>query len=259
MQALRQLRMAALLIASIAVPGACSGAPTTSGPASPSTATAPTASAILRSQSPTPPPSPAPSTGPTPPPCATPIVGPVDPADIVLATANIFGAGHQFPPAPGGGGRGTPPPVHELAPGARFVSFPRVVGCVNPIRNETPFNGPAGDRLGPTDVTSFEGIAGIVHGKNGMFLVGVFLTAAEPTDPAPARLDFTDKESFSTLAPKPAQVFLIGDGAGKRYAVPKGATRLFLGFADAARYEGPPGWYGNNAGELQVTVEVEAG
>lgn len=45
-----------------------------------------------------------------------------------------------------------------------------------------------------------------------------------------------------------------GNGRGRRYEVPAEATRLFLGFADGYGYEGPPGWYGNNAGKLEVDV-----
>jgi hypothetical protein len=88
-----------------------------------------------------------------------------------------------------------------------------------------------------------------------MFLVGVFLTDAVPSDPAQDRLDFTDGEDFQELAPEIGQTFLVCDGKGRTYRVPAGATRLF---ADAFLYEGAPGWYGNNAGELQVTVAVEA-
>jgi hypothetical protein len=92
-----------------------------------------------------------------------------------------------------------------------------------------------------------------------MFLVGVFLTDDEPSDPAPPPLDFTGDEEFEELAPEIAQTFFIGDGEGRTFRVPTGATRLFLGFADAFLYEGPPGWYGNNAGEFEVTVAVEPG
>ena len=89
-----------------------------------------------------------------------------------------------------------------------------------------------------------------------MFLAGVFLTDDPPSGPAPKRLDFTKRERFDSLSPRLAQTFLIGDGKGRAYDVPKGATRLFLGFADGYYYTGPPGWYGNNAGELSVTVDM---
>ncbi len=120
----------------------------------------------------------------------------------VVATANIFGAGGSAP-APSGGGRGTPPPMWQLpARGTRIVTFPRIVGAVTPISGAAQNNGAAGDGIGPTDVTSWGGISGIVHGRNGMFLVGVFLGPARPKRPAPPRLDFTGKERFSRLAPR---------------------------------------------------------
>ncbi|HEX4897742.1 MAG TPA: hypothetical protein VFV53_05220 [Candidatus Limnocylindrales bacterium] len=130
------------------------------------------------------------------------------------------------------------------------------MGMVIPIREAVVSNGADGDHRGPTDIESFEGISGIVDATNGMFLTGVFLGDSIPFDPAPARLDFTDGEAFESLAPQIAQTFFVGDGAGKRFLVPEGASRLFLGFADAAGYRGDPGWYGNNAGYLDVTVQV---
>jgi hypothetical protein len=72
--------------------------------------------------------------------------------------------------------------------------------------------------------------------------------------PAPPRLDFTDRERFDTLAPAMGQTFLIGDGKGRRFVVPANATRLYVGFADAAGYQGRPGWYANNAGHLNVVA-----
>ena len=127
------------------------------------------------------------------------------------------------------------------------------------------WNGPTGDGSGPTDVKSLGGISGIVNRTNGMFLVGVFLTDLAPPDPAPPRLDFSSTstggpppvgERFTELAPEIGQTFLIGNGKGHRYVVPDGATRLFLGFADAYLYVGCPGWYGNNDGNLKVTVNL---
>ena len=172
----------------------------------------------------------------------------------VLSTANIFGAGSTLPPAPGGGGGGTLPPGWRLEPGSGVVTFPSVTGRVNPIQGVTPDNGPEGDRVGPTNVESWLGISGIVHAKNGMFLAGVFLGDAAPATSAPPRIDFTDREAFDTLTPAIGQTFLIGDGKGRKYVPPAGATRLYVGFADAAGYQGRPGWYGNNAGQLEVVA-----
>lgn len=189
--------------------------------------------------------------------CPTATEGEIDPSEVVLATANIFGAGRDVPPAPGGGDGGTLPAATTLPTGlARVLTFPRVMGCVNPIAMYDEWNGPAGDMIGPTDIASFGGISGIIDANNGMFLVGVFLTDGLRAKPAPERLVFTAAEHFAELAPEIGQTFFVGDGLGRRYLVPADATRLFLGFADAFLAEGDPGWYGNNVGELQVTVEV---
>ena len=113
----------------------------------------------------------------------------------------------------------------------RVVTFPRITGAVSPI-NPSDDNGAGGDRIGPTDVSSYRGIAGIRHQSNGMFLVGVFLPDVELLDHAPPRLDFTKRDRFRSLAPRLGQTFLIGDGKGRSYKVPAGTTRLYAGFAD---------------------------
>ena len=178
----------------------------------------------------------------------------------VPGKANIYGAGRAHPPDPGGGGPGVRPRVWQLPDGAhRVVSFPGISGQVNPIVGTTEDNGPGGDGVGPTDVTSYRGLSGIVHRRNGMFLVGVFLTDDPPAGQAPPRLDFTKRERFRSLSPRIGQTFFVGDGERRSYRVPPEATRLFLGFADGYDYQGPPGWYDNNGGELSVTVEMTSG
>jgi hypothetical protein len=180
----------------------------------------------------------------------------------VPARANIFGAGHDVPPDPGGGGPGLLPPVVYLPPGAgRVLTFPSVTGKVNPYTGvvgvpDADFVGPAGDggRFGTTDVQSFGGISGVVHRSNGMFLVGVLLDDAAP-QVAPERLDFTDRKPSDASLPEIGQTFLIGDGQGLVVRVPDGATRLFLGFVDGFNYQGLPGFYNNNEGHLLVTVQ----
>jgi len=176
----------------------------------------------------------------------------------VPATANIFGAGIATAPQPGGGGGGVLPPVWRLPAAAsmRVVTFPRITGKITPIVGDAPYNGPEGDRRGPTNIKSFKGISGIMDFTNGMFLVGVFLTDSPPKRPAPPRFDFTDKEKFDVLAPRLGQTFFVGDGKGRSYRVPPTATRLFVGFADGFFYQGAPGWYDNNAGSLDVTIKV---
>jgi HYR domain len=176
----------------------------------------------------------------------------------ILATANIFGAGYSDAPGEAGGGAGTMPPGWRLPAGTgRVVAFPSVTGTVNPIAGVTPYNGPEGDGArgtGAMDVESWRGISGLLDAKNCMFLVGVFIGDGEPALPAPPRLDFTDRERFDTLAPLVGQTFFIGDGKGRRYLVPDGATRLYVGFAEAFFCAGKPGYYGNNAGRLEVVA-----
>ena len=175
----------------------------------------------------------------------------------VPARANIFGAGQAKPPDPGGGGAGELPPMVTLPPGAnRIVTVPSVSGGVNPIMEYDDWNGPAGDQMGGTNVLSFGGISGIVHQANGMFLVGVFLSDGKPATPEPTRLDFTNGMPAGALAPELGQTFLIGDGKGHKYTAPPEATRLYMGFADSYLYKGLPGWYDNNAGELELTVDI---
>ena len=194
-----------------------------------------------------------PSAAPTPTPEPTPLPSILG----VSAFANIFGAGRTSPPSPGGGGAGVLPPEWPLPAGAkRSVTFPQVTGLVYGRIGQAPANGPEGESLLGTDVTSFNGISGIVHGKRAMFLVGVFLTDDPPANPSPKRLDFTNNEDFELLKPEIGQTFLIGDGVGRRYQVPAGATRLFLGFAEAMFYVGQPGFYGNNSGALEVTIKT---
>ena len=97
-----------------------------------------------------------------------------------------------------------------------------------------------------------------------MYLVGVFLTDAEPSDPAPPRLDFSSTalgHDFATLAPAIGQTFFIGDGktAGaltQDFTVPAGATRLFLGLADAYGFADEPGTYYDNSGSFMATFTM---
>jgi hypothetical protein len=178
---------------------------------------------------------------------------------VVSGQANIFGAGSDFAPAPGGESGGVVPPSVELPGGSTAVTIPTITGKVSPMSALVGYNGAGGDRKGSTDITSYSGVSGIVDGRNGMFLVGVFLTDEPPSTSAPKRLDFTKRERFRTLAPDVGQTFFIGDGRGRTFRVPDGATRVFLGFADAYSdghfYQGHPGYYGNNGGHLCVAVK----
>ena len=244
--------LASLVLLGIA---ACAGSAQTPSPAPPSR----TPAASIEATSSPPPPTPRPTISPAATPrCPTDALGTtINDALTVRATANIFGAGLDVPPGPGGGGVGTLPAAYELPADATVVVFEGITGCVNPVSGQAPWNGPGGALTGPTNVESLGGVSGVLHDTNTMFLVGVFAAEQPPAAPAPDRLDFSAGESFDELAPLIGQTFFIGDGLGRRYRIPGSATRLFLGFADAFAFVGPPGWYGNNSGELQVLVATE--
>jgi hypothetical protein len=201
-----------------------------------------------------------------------PELAPLDETLVIPATANIFGAGRDGAPGPGGGGAGTLPPGWRLPAGAeRIVTFPSVTGSVNFWTGVVPSNGPAGDMFHTTSVASYGGISGLVYAGNGGFLVGVFLTDMSSED-APPRLVFSQppptellpgdrlpKLRGDLMVPRVGQVFLIGDGEDYRYAVPSKATRLFVGFVDGRLWKGLPGFYGNNSGEMSASVALTQG
>jgi hypothetical protein len=85
-------------------------------------------------------------------------------------------------------------------------------------------------------------------------------TASEA--PVSDALDFSGDYDFAKLRPALAQVFFVGDGRAsdgsvQRFRVPKGAARLYLGFADAFAFHGPPGFYDDNRGSFQLEVKLD--
>ena len=186
----------------------------------------------------------------------------------IPADANIFGAGHAVPPAPGGGGAGELPPEFDLG----FTAGSGLVLIFTSVTGSVIVDSGSGNHVNDPDgvgsasginVNSFDGISGTIANTAG-FLAGVFLGASEPTDPAPLRLDFTMiGTSFTSLSPQLDQVFFIGDGLTgdgtgsiQQFNVPTGATRLILGFADAPNYQGDPGGYGDNTGSFSATFSI---
>jgi hypothetical protein len=190
---------------------------------------------------------------------------------IVDGKANIFGAGHASPPAPGGDDAGLLPPVFSFpAAIGQVLTFSSVSGTVSCCNSSMtgPDGGPYAS--GTTDITSYGGISGVLDDHHTMFLVGVFLDDNEPVDPAPARLDFSPSqlgEGFVALSPQVGQVFFIGDGlsgtgggATQMFFAPATATRLYLGFADAEEFgnpTSPPGFYGDNLGSLTALFDLQ--
>ena len=198
----------------------------------------------------------------------------------VSAFANIFGAGDAASPtpSPGGGSGGTTAPGFALSAGTgRILTFSSVTGSifVTPGYQLSPdgllSNGTPALGL-DTNITSFQGISGIQLEQGSGFLAGVFLPNATPADPAPDPLAFTNNgtpgligTNFSTLSPLLDQTFFIGDGltgngsgTTQQFVVPDGATRLFLGIADANGYNGAPGQYQDNGGAYTASFQVSA-
>ncbi len=177
-------------------------------------------------------------------------------AFIVPGSANIYGAGHATAPAPGGDGGGLLPPKISVPTGAQKLRFTSVGGFVAVDGNT--FTAPDGDAATFSVSTSATGGISAFGFPNFGVLTGVFLTDAEPVDPAPAAL-FTTASSgdFATLSPAIGQVFFIGNGKRadnslQDLVIPSGATRLYLGIADAPGSVGPPGYYKDNVGGFAV-------
>jgi hypothetical protein len=187
----------------------------------------------------------------------------------ISGDSNIFGAGKTSAPAPGGGTGGQLPPMFDFAAGpGKVLTFSNISGTVNyhwaNPANSTNGIGDGGAFVG-TNISSYGGISGIRNDNAFGFLVGVFLTDLEPTDPAPLALDFTNNTSFEEISPLLNQTFFIGDGligSGEgniqRFLVPEQATRLFLGFADGFGFQvGAPGHYGDNTGSLVANFDIQ--
>ena len=94
-------------------------------------------------------------------------------------------------------------------------------------------------------------------------LVGVFLDDLAPSGCWGGNNDlYGDQiENESELN----RIFYIGDGLTERntgalqkFYVPEGATRLFIGFADAFSYQGLPGSYGDNMGSIKATIKMHS-
>lgn len=183
----------------------------------------------------------------------------------VPATANIYGAGKSAPPNPGGGGPGTAPTVIQFSPSAGgTMTINSVTGLVDCCFGPASAGADGASGSG-TSISGYQGISGIVHTSVHLFLVGVFLDDSVPADPAPPTLSFSGSDGgFTELSPALRQTFFIGDGltgtgtgAQQTYHVPVGATRLYLGFADGLAFQGLPGYYHDNVGDLVVDLHLQ--
>ena len=200
-------------------------------------------------------------------------VNPVKAAQLTISgNSNIFGAGQTSAPAPGGSSGGQLPPLYNFAAAAgQVLTFSNISGSVNFTGlSYTSTNGNGdGNYMYGSNILSYGGISGIRNDNAFAFLVGVFLNDSAPTGSGPLPLDFTNNTSFAELSPQLNQTFFIGDGLTgsgvgniQRFLVPEQATRLFLGFADAAGVQGVPfqgltGAYIDNSGSVVANFQIQ--
>lgn len=187
----------------------------------------------------------------------------------VTGLSNIYGSGHAVAPDSGDGGfggGGTLPFEFSFAAGAgQVLRFSGVAGAVDCVVRAPTIDADGAPCVGAnTNLLPFGGISGIASDGRQMYLVGLFTDGTEPADPAPASLGYGAGDYASaSYAPLLRQVFFVGDGltgtgagAVQDFHVPAGATRLYLGFADAFAFgDDVPGgrtvgWYGDNVGTL---------
>jgi hypothetical protein len=171
----------------------------------------------------------------------------------INAKSNIFRAGAGDADANGGGEPA--PSVTFDARAGNVLTFSNVSGTVSCCGGGEEFNDAGGGSFagGVTDVESSGGISGITHPNRTMFLVGVFTDNSPARPPGPPRLDATSAEN---LRPRLFQTFFIGTGKEDQIVVPPTASHLYLGFADASSFTGPPGSYDDNVGELHTAFRI---
>jgi hypothetical protein len=208
------------------------------------------------------------------------------PASVLLnvpGTANIFLAGQASSPS---AFLGTVPAEQDFIPVAGNVltlTGPGKApgqGITGTVSNESTNPCPActnippdssnlGSQLPATNI-SYSGttISGIQFTGVEFFLIGVFLGAGLPTTQVASIGDYGTAGSGITptqgiYTPLVGQTFFIGDGmtgnqtgAEQQFIVPTGATRLFLGFADALFFNGPAGTYNDDGGSLAVNLQI---
>jgi hypothetical protein len=176
----------------------------------------------------------------------------------VKGTSDIYSAG--LPTADKDRG-GTLPPSVPVTPGAKItiVSTSGKTGCCG--TSSTMWGPEGGNQFNGTTVAPARGISGIRHASKEMFVVGLFASGTPPSGTGPKALDVTLAASAASVAPALYQVFYIGAGkteAGDKLVIkaPAGATRLYLGFADASAFNGTPGAYGDNPGKVTIKLQV---
>ena len=184
--------------------------------------------------------------------------------NVVASNNDIFNAGHPTPPLGDGA------PIKIVLPSnssGSAVSVSASGGVTQGVN--APSTSPDGgyDPDLAMNIDSYDGISGIIADPGlGGFLAGVFTSDAEPSDPAPARLDYTASTgnlvtTQTVYRAAVNQLFFIGDGltgtgSGTRqqFVVPAGATTLWLGVSDAGYYQRQPIPTTGNTGGFTATV-----
>lgn len=192
----------------------------------------------------------------------------------VAGTANIFSAGQGV----AGGGGTLPPEVDFLPVAGNVLSFfnpssgtaPWVTGGVQPcagcIMTTSGDGVNEGSQPPATNISlSSTNISGIQYTGMEMFLIAVFLGPGLPGSQVASIGDYGAGLSPNQLTYSPllGQTFFVGDGltgtgtgSVQQFIVPTGATRLFLGFADAMFFNGQAAAYGDNTGSLLANVQI---
>lgn len=176
------------------------------------------------------------------------------------ATADIYLAGVPDDVAATMSDPGTSPLRIELD-GAGRVSFPSVSGEVGACSGCEPESADGGNMsFTSTNLTALNGISGVLHEDRTLFVVGVFLGADDPDQDD--QVDLSAADSARTQEPDLGEVFFIGDGETgdgetQQIVVPDGAETLYVGFADGFAFQGTPGAYGDNSGDVDIEVTLD--
>jgi hypothetical protein len=188
---------------------------------------------------------------------------------VVNAADNIYGAGQGS--APGGGNL---PGFIVLTPGTISISFSSITGstpcgsaegCIT-LNGGGNYNDPdgAGAGTGSSSNSGSVSISGISALGAG-YLVGLFVSASDPSGTAPTALSYTTT-SDASYSPALDQTFFIGDGLTgdgtgtvQVFNAPTGAVDLYLGISDAGGYNGPPSAYGDNFGDYTAVYALTGG
>ena len=175
----------------------------------------------------------------------------------VLGTAEIYAIfGHVQ-------GGGSPAVEIDFTAGAGNVftfSASGLIGCCSAIGSSfTPDGSPGG-----MSITGGNSGLSSLSGNTVVPLVGAFVDTDPFNNAPPAALSF-DATNLNALSPLLNQVFYVGDGrnglnnpAGTiiDFTAPANATKLFLGVIDANGFGGSTGFYGDNPGSFDTTVNL---